>query len=147
MPMSRLIMDFRVTVHTQLISRIRCETGEAAIIPFDAVVESELFTGKTCPGAADVQVTNASGIRHMCAQYMFEGVDFTGAPCKLFVRNDGYFEPGSRPRPFCTCPSFLTDSKALAGYLHQAIFRAEGESDEECLHIRIFDVVPEEIES
>lgn len=141
--MSKMIMDFRVTVRSEECSRITCATGTAAIIPFDAEVESELFTGKTLPGAADVQVTNAAGIRHMCAQYMFEGVDFNGVPCKLFVRNDGFFEPDSRPRPFHTCPTFLTDSEALGDYLHTARFRAEGVSDEECLHIRVFDVLKE----
>lgn len=138
--MSKLIMDFRVTVRSEECSRITCDTGAAAIIPFDATVESALFTGKTLPGAADVQVTNAAGIRHMCAQYMFEGTDFNGEPCKLFVCNNGFFEPNSRPHTFHTCPTFLTNSEVLGEYLHKAAFRAEGISDDECLHIRIFDV-------
>lgn len=138
--MSKLIMDFHVTVRREECSHLDCETGRAVIIPFDATVKSELFTGKTLPGAADVQVTNAAGIRHMCAKYMFEGVDYTGTPCKLFVCNDGFFEPNSRPRPFHACPHFMTDSCTLADYLHQEIFRAEGIQEDDCLHIRIYDV-------
>lgn len=139
--MSKAVMDFHVFVRREECSRLSCETGSAAIIPFDATVESELFTGKTLPGAADVQVTNAAGIRHMCAQYMFEGVDSDGEPCKLFVCNEGFFEPNSRPRPFHACPRFLTDSKALSAYLHQDRFRAEGVTEDDCLHIRIYDVL------
>lgn len=141
--MSKMIMDFHVTVRSEECSRITCDTGAAAIIPFDATVESELFAGKTLPGAVDVQVTNSAGIRHMCAQYMFEGTDINGAACKLFVCNSGFFEPNSRPRPFQACPTFLTDSKTLGDYLHKAIFRAEG-STEDCLHIRIFDETRDE---
>lgn len=142
--MDKLLMDFLVTVRREECSRLETATGTAAIIPFDATVDSELFTGHTLPGAADVQVTNAAGIRHMCAQYMFEGTDHTGAPCKLFVRNDGWFEPGSRPRPFRTCPTFLTDSAALAPLLHTACFRAEGCSEDDGLHIRVYQVTDTE---
>ena len=138
--MEKLVMDFLVHVHREEISRLQTAVGAAAILPFDAEITSPLFTGHTLPGAADVQVTNAAGIRHMCAQYMFEGVDLTGAPCRLFVKNEGFFEPGSRPSPFHTCPKFLTDSAALAPFLHAACFRAEGCQEDDGLHIRIYHV-------
>lgn len=141
--MSKMIMDFHISVYREQISTMVCETGKVKILPFGGWVESDLFTGKILPGAADVQITNASGIRHMCAQYMFEGTDSTGTPCKLFVKNNGYFEPGREPKPFHTCPTMMTDSKALAPYLQQARFRAEGKSEEDGLHIRIFDVMKE----
>ena len=137
--MSKAIMDFHVYVRKEACSHLIGNTGSAAIIPFDATVESTLFTGKTLPGAADVQVTNAAGIRHMCAQYMFTGLDSTGQPCKLFICNEGFFEPGSHPRPFHARPTFLTDSKALGRYLMQDRFRAEGSMEDDCLHIRIYD--------
>lgn len=142
--MSKLVFDFHVDVYRDQISELVCETGKAKIIPFGGSVESELFTGKLLPGGADVQFTNACGIRHMQAQYMFEGVDYTGTPCKLFVSNNGYFEPAHQPKPFHACPTFLTDSKALAPYLHQARFRDEGIREADCLHIRIYDVLEEE---
>lgn len=139
-------MDFLVHVYREKVFRVEATVGAAVIIPFDAEVESRLFTGRTLPGAADVQMTNAAGIRHMCASYMFEGKDFTGAPCKLFVRNDGFFEPGSRPKPFHACPTFLTDSETLAPFLHTACFRAEGIQENDGLHIRIYHVSVEEIQ-
>lgn len=140
----KLVFDFHVDVYRDQVSEIDIPTGRVKILPFGGTVESELFTGKILPGGADVQITNAAGIRHMCARYMFEGTDYTGAACKLFVDNNGYFEPGRTPRPFQTCPTMITDSVALAPYLHQPIFRAEGMRDDECLHIRIYDVTAEE---
>ena len=140
----KMIMDFRITVQPDLISEVECPTGKAKIIPFDGWVKSELFTGKLLPGAADVQFTNPGGIRHMCAQYMFEGTDRDGRPCRLFVSNNGYFEPGRTPKPFHTCPTFLTDSAVLGEYLHQARFRTEGKTEEDGLHIRVYDVLSQE---
>ena len=72
--------------------------GKVKIIPFTGTVEGELFQGVIMPGAADVQVTNPAGVRHMCAQYMLEGKDYTGAACHIFVENHGYFEREHRKR-------------------------------------------------
>ena len=91
------------------------------------------------PGAADVQVTNPAGVRHMCAQYMLEGLDNTGAACHIFVENHGYFERDHRPKPFEAWPTFRTDSQALRSYLQGMHFRAEGYSNEIGVDIRIFD--------
>lgn len=142
--MRKCILDFQIEVRSDQVSELTCGIGKVKIIPFDGRVQSELFAGRLLPGAADIQITNASGIRHMCAQYMFEGVDASGTPCRLFVCNNGYFEPGHRPKPFHACPTFMTDSEALGEYLHQPRFRAEGSREEDCLHIRIFDVLREE---
>lgn len=113
--------------------------GRVRIIPFTGSVESELFTGKILPGAADIQVTNAAGVRHMCAKYMFEGVDQTGAACHLYVENNGYFERGNNPKPFEATPTFRTDSAALEDYLMGEHFRAEGHSGPCGPDIYIFD--------
>jgi len=137
--MAKLVFDFRIETYPDKVSSLQATNGAVRMIPFDGVVESELFTGKTLPGGIDVQVTNAAGIRHMCARYMFEGVDNTGTPCKLFVDNNGYFEPGRKTKPFFTCPTIMTDSVALAPYLEGAHFRAEGHRKEDCLHIMVFD--------
>lgn len=142
--MDKLVLDFRVQVREQEISRLKTAVGAVSILPFDAEVTSPLFTGHTLPGAVDVQVTNAAGIRHMCAQYMFEGTDLTGAPCRLFVKNEGFFEPGSRPSPFHAYPTFLTDSATLAPFLQTACFRAEGIQESDGLHIRVYHVAGNE---
>lgn len=141
--MEKMIMDILVQVHEDAISQLTGPTGKVAMLPFDAEVRSELFTGRTLPGGVDVQTTNAAGIRSMCAKYMFEGHDCAGNPCRIFVRNEGWFEPGSEPDIFRTCPTFLTDSPVLSGYLHTARFRAEGGVFDGQLHIRVFDIAAE----
>ncbi|MGN0998188.1 MAG: DUF3237 family protein [Faecousia sp.] len=138
--MDKLIFDFQIQTNDALVSELRATNGVALMIPFGGHVESELFTGKILPGAIDIQVENAANIRHMCARYMFEGVDYTGTPCRLFVDNNGYFEPNTHNfNPFRTCPTFMTDSAALSPYLEGAHFRAEGHVKEDGLHILVFD--------
>lgn len=138
--MEKLVFDFQIHTDDSQVSELRATNGIVLMIPFGGHVESELFTGNILPGGIDVQVENAARIRHMCARYMFEGVDYTGTPCRLFVDNNGYFEPNTRNfNPFRTCPTFMTDSKALAPYLEGAHFRAEGHIKEDGLHILVFD--------
>ena len=136
----KMIMEFHITINPSEISGMETKNGKVKIIPFGGTVESDLFCGKILPGAADIQVTNGGGTRHMCARYMFEGTDYTGAPCHLFVDNNGYFERDSMPRPFEATPTFMTDSEALADYLHGAHFRAEGWGKQGGVDIRIFDL-------
>ena len=139
--MEKLVFDFRIEIHNDRISDLNATNGKVCMIPFGGWVDSELFKGTILPGAVDVQVENAAGIRHMCARYMFEGVDYTGAKCRLFVDNNGYFEPNSQNQgPFKTCPTFMTDSNALSDYLEGAHFRAEGHMKEDGLHIMVFDI-------
>lgn len=136
----KMIMEFLVSIERDDCTSFETANGRVAIIPFTATVESELFCGTTRPGAADVQVTNAGGTRHMCAKYAFEGTDRTGTPCHLFVENNGYFMRGTNPTPFEATPTFMTDSIELAPYLHGAHFRAEGHPREGGVSICIFDV-------
>jgi len=139
--MDKLVFDFCIEIHNGRISNMEATNGRVCMIPFGGRVESDLFKGEILPGAVDVQVENAAGIRHMCARYMFEGEDYTGTKCRLFVDNNGYFEPESKNKgPFKTCPTFMTDSKALSVYLEGAHFRAEGHMKEDGLHILVFDV-------
>jgi len=138
------IMIFHITLTGSDVSHMETKSGSAVIIPFTGYVESELFSGRVLPGAADVQTVNATGVRHMCAKYMFEGTDSAGKPCKLFVENNGYFERGSTQVPFEATPTFLTDSEVLAPYLHTARFRAEGHGSPVGVDIHIFDVLKED---
>lgn len=138
--MDKLIFDFKIETYDDQISALNATNGAVLMIPFGGSVESELFTGKILPGGIDIQVENSANIRHMCARYMFEGTDHTGAACRLFVDNNGYFEPNTHNfNPFRTCPTFMTDSKALAPYLQGAHFRAEGHAKDDGLHIMVFD--------
>ena len=141
--MTSLIMTFHITIDRNAVSEVRTAGRMAKIIPFAGFVDSEHFKGKVLPGAADVQTTDAAGIRHMCAKYMFEGTDAEGRKCRLFVENNGYFEPGSRPKPFHACPTFMSDSPYLSDLLSRPVYRAEGHSTEAGVDIMIFDVTKE----
>lgn len=140
----KLIMTFHISFLPGTdIPYLEDSIGAARIIPFTGSVESSLFIGKILPGAADVQVTNSAGVTHMLAQYMFEGKDYTGTDCRLFVQNNGFFTRGFDLREagyFEACPSFLTDSKALASYLHNTRFRSEGWPAAGGVDIRVFEI-------
>lgn len=141
--MSEAIMTFHIIIDRDEISKLDNGIEQAVIIPFGGYTESELFKGKILPGAADVQTVNAAGIRHMCAQYMFEGIDAKGNKCHLFVQNNGYFEPASSPSPFHACPSFMSDSPYLSAILSKPVYRAEGHPAKGGVDILIFDVTKE----
>ena len=140
----KMIMEFHISINREDRTEMLTKNGKVLFIPFGGEVQSDLFCGTVRPGAADVQVTNAAGIRPMAAKYIFEGKDYTGQECRLFVENNGYFEPGSQPRPFQACPTFMTDSEALADYFHRPHFRAEGWGHPGGVDIRIFDIEQEE---
>ena len=138
--MTKPLMEFQILIQKGKISRLESPYGKAVVIPFEGYVSSELFTGRILPGAADVQTTDAAGIRHMCAKYMFEGTDSSGRFCHLFVENNGYFEKDSHPEIFHACPSFLSDSPVLSEKLSGPWFRAEGHPSDAGVVIKIFDV-------
>lgn len=136
------IMVFKVYADSNEVSNLECPYGAVTMIPFSATVESELFTGKTLPGAVDVQIENPGKSRNMCAKYMFRGTDKEGNPCQLFVKNDSYLAPIMRGEPFFDgCPMFLTDSPVLGEYLCGQHFRSEVQGYEWGVEIRIYDVL------
>ena len=136
----KMIMQFDITIDDADITEMTGPNGAVLFIPFTGSVESELFRGTIRPGAADIQVVNPAGVRHMCAKYIFEGTDRAGAPCHLYVENNGYFADGEVQMPFDAVPTFMTDSAELAGYLHGAHFRAEGHPAPNGVTIKIFDI-------
>ena len=142
--MQEPIMIFKVFANREDCSDMVCPYGAVSFIPFTATVESPLFSGKTLPGACDVQVENPAGSRNMCAKYMFKGTDSEGNECRLFVENNGYLAPVMRNDPFFhACPRFLTDSPVLGPYLCQQRFRSEVQGRDWGVEIRIFDVLAE----
>ena len=143
--MDRLIMTFHVFIDKSQCSEVVGPWGGAWFLPFTAEVTSDLFTGKTLPGAADVQTENHAGVRHMHAQYLFEGVDSEGQACKLFVDNNGYLNPANKSDPyFHAQPTFLTDSEVLGSYLCQNRFRSEVHGTDKGVDILVFDVLADE---
>ena len=119
-------------------SFLKGPAGEVVMIPFGGTVEGEIFNGVVRPGGVDTQRVNLAGVRHMSARYMLEGEDSAGEKCHIFIENNGWFETQSMP--FKTVPTFITDSKTLAPYLHQNKFRGEGHSEEGGICIKLFEV-------
>ncbi len=114
--------------------------GEVLMIPFKGYVKSQIFNGIVEPCGVDTQVVNMAGVRHMSARYMLTGKDHTGEDCHIYVENNGWFDDATKTMPFHTVPTFLTDSKALAKYLHANRFVGEGVDEEDGLWIYFYEV-------
>ena len=137
----KLIMEVLVTIEGKDVSFLKGPAGEVVMIPFGGKVQGEIFNGVVRPGGVDCQRVNLTGVRHMCARYMLEGTDSAGEKCHIFVDNNGWFT--GMQSPFQTVPTFMTDSKTLAPYLHQNKFRGEGHPREGGVTIKFFEVIPD----
>lgn len=131
-----------ILVETDLAGTVELdsEIGHVKMIPFKGTVNCPLFTGIVEPCGVDTQVTNQNEVRHMSARYMLTGKDAEGADCHIYIENNAWFTDGARPRPFHSVPTFITDSKRLAPYLHRNRFIGEGMRDERGLWIRFYEV-------
>ena len=134
----KLIMEVLVSIEGKDVSFLKGPAGEVVMIPFGGTVQGEIFNGVVCPGGVDCQRVNLTGVRHMCARYMLEGTDSAGEKCHIFVDNNGWFT--GMQSPFQTVPTFMTDSKTLAPYLHQNKFRGEGHPREGGVTIKFLEV-------
>ncbi len=134
----KLIFEVHVEIDGKAVSFLKGPAGEVVMIPFTGTVTGELLNGKVLPGGVDTQRVNQNGVRHMSARYMLDCVDKDGEPCKVFIENNGWFETQSAP--FKTIPTFITDSKKLAPYLHCNNFRGEGHMGPEGLVIKMFEI-------
>lgn len=135
----KLIFEVHVEIDGQAVSALKGPAGEAVMIPFAGTVKGELLSGRVLPGGVDTQRVNQNGVRHMSARYMLDCVDKDGDPCRVFIENNGWFETQSMP--FKTIPTFMTDSKKLAPYLHNNNFRGEGHFEAGGLVIKIFEIM------
>lgn len=121
--------------------QMKSELGEVLMIPFKGHVDGPLFYGIVAPCGVDTQMVNAAGVRHMSARYMLIGKDEDGQECSIYVENNGWFEEGKADfMPFHTVPTFRTDSKKLAPYLHRNQFIGEGRNEEDGLWIYFYEI-------
>ena len=134
------ILEILVQTDPEGTVELESEIGHVKMIPFKGTVHSEIFTGIVEPCGVDTQVTNQNEVRHMSARYVLTGKDADGQDCHIYVENNAWFTDGNRPRPFRTVPTFITDSKRLAPYLHRNQFVGEGERDERGLWIRFYEL-------
>ena len=120
--------------------KFETETGEVSMIPFYGTVKGKLFNGIVEPWGVDTQVKNQIGIRHMSARYMLTGIDSAGEKCHIYVENNGWLIDDRPSRTFRTVPTFMTDSKTLAPYLHRNQFEGQGSVEEDGLWIRFYEI-------
>ena len=137
----KLILEILVKIDGSEISSLSGPGGGVLMIPFGGTAAGEIFQGQVCPGGVDVQRVNLSGVRHMQARYMLEGTDHTGAACRIYIENNGWSAEGEEGPVFKTVPTFLTDSAALAPYLHRNCFIGEGIPDEQGVLIRLYEAL------
>lgn len=135
----KCIMQIHVSIDERDITAFSGPAGSITFIPFGGTVDGEIFSGVVRPGGVDCQRVNQAGVRHMCARYVLEGTDYAGEACRIFVENNGWFT-GEISGGFDTVPTFLTDSKALAPYLHRAAFRGRGEPCAEGVTISMYEI-------
>ncbi|NLO49296.1 MAG: DUF3237 domain-containing protein [Clostridiales bacterium] len=134
----KLIFEIQIEIDNRAVSFLKGPAGESIMIPFTGKVKGELLNGKVLPGGVDTQRVNQNGVRHMSARYMIDCVDKDGDPCRVFIENNGWFE--SQSTPFKTIPTFMTDSKKLAPYLHCNNFRGEGHTENGSVVIKFFEI-------
>ena len=137
----RLIFEVSVDIDPKEVSQLKGPAGEVVMIPFSGTVSGEIFHGKVLPGGVDTQTVDQNGVRHMSARYMLEGTDNDGKPCRIYIDNNGWFT-GEMAMPFKTIPTFFTDSKTLAPYLHSNKFRTEGHPRQGGVTIKVFEIRP-----
>ena len=134
----KLILQIHVRMDMKDCSFLKGPAGEVVMIPFTGTAEGEIFNGVVRPGGVDCQRVNLVGVRHMSARYLLEGEDSAGEKCHIFIENNGWFE--TQCTPFKTVPTFITDSKTLAPYLHTNKFRGEGHGEQGGIVIKFFEV-------
>ena len=133
------VLDIKIDMNGENV-RLKSENGEVVMIPFKGSVDSEIFKGIVEPCGVDTQVVNAANVRHMSARYMLTGTDPEGQPAHIYIENNGWFDDSVRTMPFHTVPTFITDSKALAPYLHRNQFEGLGVIEEDGLHILFYEI-------
>lgn len=133
------VMDIKIEANGPAV-HLQGENGEVLMVPFKGSVKSDLFNGIVEPCGVDTQVVNAAHVRHMSARYMLTGKDSTGQDAHIYVENNGWFDDLTKTMPFHTVPTFYTDSKALAPYLHCNRFVGEGVDEADGLHIYFYEI-------
>lgn len=133
------IMDIKIEANGPAI-HLQGENGEVLMVPFKGSIKSDLFNGIVEPCGVDTQIVNAANVRHMSARYMLTGKDSAGQDAHIYVENNGWFDDLTKTMPFHMVPTFYTDSKALAPYLHCNRFVGEGVDEADGLHIYFYEI-------
>ena len=135
----KLVMEIKIEGNGPML-HMQGENSEVLMVPFKGSVDCDLFHGIVEPCGVDTQVVNAAHVRHMSARYMLTGKDPEGQDAHIYVENNGWFDDLTKTMPFHTVPTFYTDSKCLARYLHSNQFVGEGSDDGSGLVIRFYEI-------
>ena len=133
------ILEIKIEANGPIV-HLQGENSEVLMVPFKGRVDCELFYGIVDPCVVDTQIVNAAHVRHMSARYMLTGKDAEGQDAHIYVENNGWFDDLTKTMPFHTIPTFYTDSKCLAPYLHRNQFVGEGSDDGSGLVIRFYEI-------
>ena len=120
--------------------KMKTEQGDVVMIPFYGKVYGELFSGIVEPWGVDTQILNRAGVRHMSARYLLTGKDKDGRECHIYVENNAFFTDDLPHPTFKSVPTFYTDSRLLAPYLHRNQFVGEGSVEKDGLWIRFYEI-------
>ena len=107
------------TVEVDITSFDGVRQGERGVnlIGFRGRVDSPVFKGETVGTGYDTQKYSEAGFS-LSARYLLKGTDENGAPCSVFIENNG--------SDMANCvPEIVTDSPALAAFLDGKSLRAE----------------------
>jgi hypothetical protein len=133
-----------LTVNVKIESAIdlKNDNGDSVVmISFTGNVKSKYFEGQVLPGGIDTQIIGKSGDRHnLSARYMFEGKDYKGETCRIFVENNGNMNKSLKDVLFRTYPKIITDSKAL-DFLNHDLLVGEGFPAEDGVKIIIYRTI------
>ena len=120
--------------------KMKTEQGDVVMIPFYGKVYGELFSGIVEPWGVDTQILNRAGVRHMSARYLLTGNDKDGQECHIYVETNAFFTDDLPHPTFKSVPTFYTDSRLLAPYLHRNQFVGEGSVEKDGLWIRFYEI-------
>ena len=114
MSMNEKDVLFEISVLCQPALSVRGESEDVVMIPFTGTAEGPAFNGCVIGPGVDTQVIPHGEEARLSARYMLEGTDAAGAPCRVFIQNEGSFAGGFRPR-------LVTDSPALGALARQEL--------------------------
>jgi hypothetical protein len=137
--MAQLEEVFTVHVAIEQAIDLHNDAGDSVVmITFKGQVTGKYFEGKVLEGGVDTQVIGHGGGRHtLSARYMLEGVDHTGANCKIYVENNGDASSYREGILFRTHPRMITNSKALS-FLNEDVLVGEGRPTESGVDIIVY---------
>lgn len=136
------IMTVHVSIKGSEVTAFQGEDGSGVVmIPFDATIDGNYFTGTVLPGGIDTQVIGPKGYPHtLSARYMAKGKDYTGADCTVYIENNGVICNDVEGGYMRTTPKFVTDSKAL-DFLNRQLFCGKGEPEGEGVKITLYRIL------